>query len=437
MRSIGFLLIYVALCGGTIVAPYVGALSWVWIALMSPHQYSWGVVSTLPVNLIQAVLTLIAWLLSKEPKRVPLNICTVLLALFMLWVTLTTVTSLAPDTAWPLWERDIKNLLLGLVIAGLMTNKVRLHALVWTIVFSLGYFGIKGGLFTILTGGAGQVVGAAGTLADNNHIALALCMTLPLMNYLRLNSERPIVRLGCVCAMMLTTVAVLGTYSRGGLIGLAVMALFLWGQSRKKLLMGLCGAAVLVGGYMVMPDRWANRMETIQSAEEDTSFQGRVTVWRFAFNVALARPLLGGGFGANETGEVFNAYSADYLPNGRAAHSIYFQVLGDHGFAGLLIYLGLLATMLRQCSVLKKRAALQPKLGWAADLAGMIQVSWTAYMVAGAALSMAYYDLAYIEFGAIVALREVLRQADAVRAAPPKGAVDRAYPARGNSVATS
>jgi putative inorganic carbon (hco3(-)) transporter len=420
MRSLAFLLLYTALAGGTVFAPYVGLLSWTWIALMSPHQYVYGIVGSLPINLIQAVLTMGAWLVSKEPKRFPLNACTLLLILFMAWITLTTVTSLAPDSAWDLWQRFIKNLFLGLVVAGLMTNRVRLHALAWTIVFSLGYFGVKGGLFTIVTAGGGHVMGEAGVLGDNNSFALAMCMLLPLINYLRLNSEHRLVRLGLVVGMALTVIAILGTYSRGGLIGLSVSALFLWSKAQKKLLLGVCGAAVLVVGYMIMPADWTKRMDTIQSAEQDGSFMGRVQVWRFSYNIALARPFVGGGLAASENGDVFNAYSTDYVPSGRAAHSIYFQVLGDHGFAGLFIFLAILGAVWRQCTVVKKRAAGRPELAWAVDLATAIQVSWAGYMVAGAALSMAYYDLAYIELGAIVALGSIVHQIDAVAARPAR-----------------
>jgi probable O-glycosylation ligase (exosortase A-associated) len=437
MRSLAFLLFYVALCGGTVIAPYIGALAWIWIALMSPHQYVYGIASSLPVNLIEALITLGAWVVSKEPKRIPLNACTLLLLLFMLWISLTTLTSLAPDSAWELWQRNIKNLLLGLVIAGLMTNRIRLHALAWTVVFSLGYFGIKGGLFTIITAGGGHVMGEAGVLGDNNNFALAMCMVLPLMNYLRLSSEHRLVRLGLLGGMVLTVIAILGTYSRGGLIGLSVAALFLLSKSQRKLLLGICGIAVLALGYTIMPDTWTQRMDTIQSAGKDDSFQGRVQVWRFSYNIALAHPLVGGGLGASENGAVFNTYSTDYVPFGRAAHSIYFQVLGDHGFAGLLIFLALLGAVWRQCTVVKKRATGRPELAWAMDLATMIQVSWAGYMVAGAALSMAYYDLAYIELGAIVALRQIVRQVEIVPARPAPNLAAGANLAHGKGVAVS
>jgi putative inorganic carbon (HCO3(-)) transporter len=258
-----------------------------------------------------------------------------------------------------------------------------------------------------------------------------------LMNYLRLNSEHRIVRVALIVGMMLTVIAILGTYSRGGLIGLAVSALFLWSKSQRKLLLGICGVAVLLLGYAIMPDSWTQRMDTIQSAEKDDSFQGRVQVWRFSYNIALARPFVGGGLGASEDGTVFNTYSTDYVPFGRAAHSIYFQVLGDHGFAGLFIYLALLGAVWRQCMAVKKRAARHPELAWAVDLATMIQVSWAGYMVAGAALSMAYYDLAYIELGAIVALRQIVRQVDVVPERPPPRILANPRLVRGKRVAVS
>jgi putative inorganic carbon (hco3(-)) transporter len=85
----------------------------------------------------------------------------------------------------------------------------------------------------------------------------------------------------------------------------------------------------------------------------------------------------------------------------------------------------------------KKRAAARPELAWARDLATMIQVSQAGYMVAGAALSMAYYDLAYIELGAIVALRQIVRQVDPAPARLVPRIVAGANLARGKGAAVS
>ena len=66
-----------------------------------------------------------------------------------------------------------------------MKDKIRLNCLVWVITVSVGYFGIKGGIFTILTGGNYKVWGPPqSNLEDNNALALAILMVIPLMIYL-------------------------------------------------------------------------------------------------------------------------------------------------------------------------------------------------------------------------------------------------------------
>jgi putative inorganic carbon (HCO3(-)) transporter len=93
----------------------------------------------------------------------------------------------------------------------------------------------------------------------------------------------------------------------------------------------------------------------------------------------------------------------------------------------LILYLCLLGAAWRQCSQITRQAALRPDLNWAADLASMIKASFAAFMVAGAALSMAYYDLLYLLIGVLIAIRGIIRQevparsVDAVMARPLPG----------------
>ena len=53
----------------------------------------------------------------------------------------------------------------------------------------------------------------------------------------------------------------------------------------------------------------------------------------------------------------------------------------------------------------------QPELRWAYDLAAMIQVSLVGYMVAGAFLSLAYFDLFYLLVAIVVATQDVVARA--------------------------
>ena len=222
--------------------------------------------------------------------------------------------------------------------------------------------------------------------------------------------------------MFLTVIAVLGTYSRGGLIGLVVMGGYFWLQSKQKIFFALFAVVIVIVGIQVLPKAWTERMDSISTAaDDDQSFQGRVQSWHFAMNVAAARPLVGAGFSGTENGFIFAQYLGDpTIVRGRAAHSIYFQVLGDHGFVGLAIYLALWAAAWMQIRAIKRRTRGDPQLAWAYDLTAMLQVSLVSYMVAGAALSMAYYDMLYIIFGVLVSVRQIVSAGESVRPAPAR-----------------
>jgi probable O-glycosylation ligase (exosortase A-associated) len=128
----------------------------------------------------------------------------------------------------------------------------------------------------------------------------------------------------------------------------------------------------------------------------------RLNAWQTAFNVAKDRPL-GGGFELG-TPSVF----ARYAPNPSvpcAAHSIYFQVLGEHGFPGLGLFLLLWLLVWLDTSWIIRRSRARTELGWASDLARMIQVSLVGFFVGGAFLSLAYYDVPYNLLVAVVLTR--------------------------------
>src|SRR3954469_15118059 len=96
--------------------------------------------------------------------------------------------------------------------------------------------------------------------------------------------------------MVLSGIAVLGTYSRGGLVAVCAMLLFLWLKSRRKVLFALLLIPIVPIAVTVMPERWFERMDTISSYEQDASAMGRINSWKTAINIANDRPLVGGGF---------------------------------------------------------------------------------------------------------------------------------------------
>jgi probable O-glycosylation ligase (exosortase A-associated) len=192
--------------------------------------------------------------------------------------------------------------------------------------------------------------------------------------------------------MVLTGVAAIGSQSRGGLVAMLAMGLFLWLKSRNKIVTGFYMVIAVVIMASVMPQEWYDRMNTIKTYQEDQSAQGRINAWYTAYNVAKDR-ITGGGFETFRP-PTFRQYAPDPW-NVHDVHSIYFEQMGEQGFIGFALFmlLGLLAWIRAQQII--KRCKNDPDKKWAADLAAMIQVSLIGYAAGGAFLGMSYFDLPY------------------------------------------
>jgi probable O-glycosylation ligase (exosortase A-associated) len=312
---------------------------------------------------------------------------------FLGWMTLTTLNAHYPQFAQEQLSKVVKIFLMIFVATLVINRRERLVALVWVIALSIGFYGVKGGIFTLVTGGAYRVQGPLGTfIGGNNELGLAMVVTVPLLYFCYQSTTRRWMRVGMLGAIALTIIAILGTQSRGALVGLCAMGLIFWIKSRHKWQIALLILFATVVAVPFMPDTWLERMSTIRTFEEDRSAQGRINAWQMAFNMARAE-VMGGGF------ESFQALEFDkYAPLAALtfdAHSIYFEVLGEHGFPGLAIYLALAFVTWRGASKVMRTCTGNLDLRWLADLMAMTQVSLLAYLVAGSFLGMAYFDYYY------------------------------------------
>lgn len=383
---------------------------WFWLGLMNPHRLAWGYAQQLRVALIVGVATLLGWLISSERKRPPNLFIIYALAALTIWVSVAAFFAIHPEESIPKWEEIIKILLMTFVTACLVNSRPRIEQLIWVIVVSIGFYGVKGGIFTIVTGGHNHVWGPPDSfIADNNTLALAENMVLPLMQYLRMTAKRPIVRHGLTGMMGLTVISILGSYSRGGFLGLGISLAYLWFKSKHRVALGVVAGGVLAVGVMLMPQEWYQRMQTVETYQADASAEGRFDAWKFNFLLALDHPLVGGG---QMIGQSDRDLFDHYVPGAynRAAHSIYFEVLGETGFVGFAIYLALLISSFRTCRRIMRLARGDPQLIWARDLAAMIQVAIIAYAVTGAFLSLGFYDLYYALVAVIAVTYDVVRR---------------------------
>lgn len=408
MRDLALTAVIFGLLPFVFKRPWLGVLLWTWIGMMSPHRLTWDFAYSMPFAAIVGVVTLLAFLFSKEPKRFPITPVTATLILLVLWMNVSYVFGINTGSyPYVQWDKVMKIQLFIAVTMMVMNSAERIRWLVWVATMSIAFFGIKGGIFTLKSGGGSMVLGPAGSFIEGNtEISLAITVAMPMMFFLLMQSANRWVRLGLGLGMALCAVAVIGSYSRGGLLAIAAMGVFLWLKSRNKVVIGI-GMLLLVPLLLgIMPDKWFDKMNTIGTYQQDSSAMGRINAWHFAFNLAKDRPLTGGGFGAF-TDEAF----AVWAPNPtdvHDAHSIWFQMLGEQGFVGLALFLMLWLLGWRLAASIIKSCKKRDDLRWAADLAAMIQVSFVGYWVGGSFLGLAYWDMPYLLLSILVLTRVVV-----------------------------
>jgi probable O-glycosylation ligase (exosortase A-associated) len=415
LRTLLLSLVLAVLIPVAVFKPWIGILGWTWIGLMNPHRLTFDFLFYAPVAATIGGATLIGLVFTRDKRMPPLNAITLTLLAFIAWMCVTTWFALYPERVGTLFTKVMKVQFMLFVTLALLYTRRHLDWLVWTIALSVAFFGVKGGIFTIATGGKGRVWGPpGGWIESNNELGLALIMTIPLLVYLRSQIAGRWPRHALLGAMLLCALSALGTQSRGAFLAIVAMAVWLWWRSNRKL---AAGAAIVVLGIvflLFMPERWEERMRSIGTYEQDTSAMGRINAWMMAWNLARDR-FIGGGFEVTMP-ETFARYAPDPT-SVKAAHSIYFQVLGEHGFIGLFLFLLLYFVAWRSAGWIVRNARLagMPELG---SLAAAIQVSFVGFLVGGAFLSLAYFDMPYLLMLVIVIARglveERLREQQAV-----------------------
>lgn len=394
--SLRDLLLTVLLVGGLPFAlrrPFVGALIFAFISLANPHRYTWGFAYSMPWAFAYAAATM-AGLLGTQDRLVADSIKRYSpILLYLAWMTVTTLYALEPLPARTRFVEVAKIHVMCVVTLMLLTDWKRIKLLVWITVGSIGFYGLKGGLFTLLSGGEFLVWGPPeSAIQDNNHLAVGLVMMLPLLYWLYRDARKRWVKWLVLLTASMSAVSIFGSHSRSAFLGIAAMSTFLIMKSDKKLPVFLVAIVLASVAVFFMPQQYWDRIASIGTYEQDASSMGRINVWKTAINIANDR-LTGAGFeyyGAR----VFERYSPNPADI-HSSHSIYFQALGEHGWIGLFLFLMIWMYVWRVCGrIIRERGTILD----AAEqvlLARMIQVSLIGFAVGGAFVNIGNWDMTY------------------------------------------
>lgn len=375
---------------------------------MVPHKLSWGFMVNFPIAQLVALTFLFSYAISKEPKFNRLHAPIVFLVIFDLWLLLTFLVHPFTEHAITQVSSFVKVQLFTIFTYILVNNKERLHQLLLVISLSIIFYGVKGGIATIVSGGSTRIWGPpAGFFQGNNELGLTLLVAIPIIYYFAMITKNKWIKYALLGAILLSIASVLGTQSRGALVAIACCGFFFWLKSNSKVITLIALLFIAPIGYNSMPQTWHDRMATIVLEKEedyDLSVQGRFNAWRMAYNLANDN-VMGGGF---DSITAANFYLYSPKPEQiHDAHSIYFKVLGQHGYIGLFLFLSLWISAWLMANKIQKISKGNDELAWSSLLARMLQISLIAYGSGGVFLGLSYFDLPYHIAVCIVALYNI------------------------------
>ncbi len=432
LRSLWLLFVYVAFLGLGLSAPFVATLGYVWVDTFQPQNVAYIVLNQLPVAMIMGVVAIGGYLLldRRSPPRFTLQ--TGLQVAMIVWVTLTLIWAVAPDAAWEKWDTAVKTMAFAAFLPYVIRSRAQIEAFAQTYVFSLAANFLPFGLKVLISGGGyGANLGLQGGnsgLSEGGLLSTICLMTVPLAIFLathsRLIPRFKVLPLAYWAVAGLAVATAVGTYERSALVGLVVLGVYMWIRTRRKFTVGVVFAAVACLILYSASSRWDARISTIGGDyQNEESAYVRILVWKWTLQFTRTHPL-GGGFQTYLIDHVEIPGTVDaaaHMEFGRAFHSIYFEVLGEHGYPGLAIFLTIAGSAFIMLRRVARRARRYPELQWVVGLADALQSGLAVFLTAGAFVGLAFQPMFWYFISLAVSLNAYLWRVEQAQHAPAAG----------------
>lgn len=401
------------------------ALATVFFAdILKPQNLSFGFLSGKPISLsLTLILALSIFLNIRSLKRPEKLTITVLLTFFIGWITYTTNIAEFQGPAWFKYDYVVKTIIVTLAIPFILNTRLKIELVLAMILAGIAYYVLIGGIRTAL-GQASYTTLLVPTamgdseLAETSTLSMVAVFTIPFALYLRNHSIFRFYVPGLRKLMLLMVVAclftVVGTYARTGLVGLAFLFALYFMSSKYKGRIVISTLIVGISLIALAPKDYLNRMETLENATEESSALGRILVWRWTLDYVKERPITGGGFDSYiaNAGELNQYLQSDVhvsLPPNKpkAFHNIFFEVLGEHGYPGLIIYVSIIFLCLTyNRKIIKQCNENEP----VPALAKMLNYAIMIYCLCGLFIGVAYAPWLFYFAGLSAALQNLVNE---------------------------
>ncbi len=412
------------------VAPYMGVLTYIWMAITRPHE--WAYVQSAQYSMMVGAATLLGYLVFELMKRPPKLGANILMLLVWLQTALGTYLGYNVQNAEIKFIEFTKVIVIGLLISALVDNEQRVRWLLLVILISVAMVTFKDFVGSIIYMGNVKLTGPGGSFEDNNDYALLLVMATPIAYYFAKSETSKWLRWGFYGMVVMTTVTIMFTYSRGGFLGLCAVALTMALRTKYKVT-GV--AALALAGILFVnfgPERVLNRLSTIKTADQnDASAQGRLKAWEVSFGIMRDYPWA--GIGMKNILLVYGKYGD--VSEAKVAHNSYLQCAVDAGIPALIFFLMMLALTCWRLrvvrSILKTRSPDNITLNYTFGL----ESAMYGYCVSAFFLSQYAFEILYMIVPLVASLKAIARSYEKeaqlrklVEAAPHSVLIDPALP---------
>lgn len=402
-----------------LMRPFNGMLAYIAYSFIGPHSYTYGMARSFSHVQAIAICTLVGYFLSPERKQLPAQREVILFIALWAAFGISTILAIMPDRAFDHLYKMSKIFLMIVLAMAMINTEERLHLFAKAIAISIGFYGLKAGLFVVLSGGVAAIEGPEDSfLQSNNALGMAMAMNVPLLFYLAKIEGNKWLRWLMQLMFLLSYPAVAGTFSRGAWLGLAVATGLMVVKSKSAAIKIAAALVLFLAVAVVVPNitsqELQERFSSFGKLDEDTSAQGRFWTWTFCWRVGSEYPILGGGFDYYSV-ETYARFYPEFLEQfpGKiwSCHNMWLTIWGELGLVGTALWGGLLVSVLFSLHKLKRGSNTHQGPPWVSAYADMIQLAFIAYMVCGTFLDIAYFEMFYFLIALVILTKERVREA--------------------------
>ncbi|RYY29003.1 MAG: putative O-glycosylation ligase, exosortase A system-associated [Sphingomonadales bacterium] len=426
MRDLVFVAFLAAIFAAGFRRPFIFVLAYAYIDIVSPQRLTYILLNSVPISMIAVGLAVMGWLAVDDKRDVRVAPRQGLIVLLIAYCYYTTVHADFPVEARDKWEWVWKALAFAAFLPLTLRTKLRIESLLLFMVLSASSIIIVGGIKTVGSGGGygelNLMVTNNSGLYEGSTISMVAIAIIPLILWFTKFGTifKPDwrVKTFCYCLVFACLLIPVGTSTRTGLLCILLLAILMIRDFKRPIVYLAALGTLGIAAIPFLPSAFTERMETIQTYKADASASTRIEVWKWTMNYVKDHPM-GGGFETYrqnqiryekvamvDDGEGHMVIKRSWeIDKARAYHSSYFEMLGEQGYPGLILWLLINVIGLFRMEVLRRRYKKpEPDQAWIAPLAAALQNGHIIYLLGSTFIAIAFQPFIYMLIGAQIGL---------------------------------